>query len=260
LRLRHLLIAALLVSGCTSTGPAPVDSRDGTGPVPSGYHRVRPGETLYRISTQRGLDYRRVARWNGMQPPYRLYAGKLLRITPPGLKGTAATQKKSPEPKSVAIPPPEPVKATSPKPATEPSSTRVAAVASKQATAGGLHWSWPLRGKVVQTFRAGDRTRQGIRIKGGPGEMVVAAEGGKVVYSGSGLKGYGNLIIVKHNNNYLSAYGFNRRLLAKEGEQVSRGQSLAEVGQVSGGDYVLHFEIRKNGTAVDPLTYLPSSR
>ena len=90
--------------------------------------------------------------------------------------------------------------------------------------------------------------------------MVVAAEGGKVVYSGSGLKGYGNLIIVKHNNNYLSAYGFNRRLLVKEGEQVSRGQTLAEVGQVPGGDYLLHFEIRKNGTAVNPLAYLPGSR
>jgi lipoprotein NlpD len=117
-----------------------------------------------------------------------------------------------------------------------------------------------VKGKLVQTFRSGDRTRQGIRISGRAGQAVDAAESGTVVYSGSGLKGYGNLIIVKHNKNYLSAYGFNRRLLVSEGERVERGQNVAEMGQLAGGGYLLHFEIRKNGAAVDPLRYLPRMR
>jgi lipoprotein NlpD len=99
-----------------------------------------------------------------------------------------------------------------------------------------------------------------VRIAGRAGQPVAAAEGGTVVYSGSGLKGYGNLIIVKHNNEFLSAYGFNRRLLVKEGQRVQRGQSVAEVGQAAGGEYLLHFEIRRNGVATDPLAYLPKAR
>jgi lipoprotein NlpD len=255
-----LLMITVLGGGCSSTGPAPVDSRDASGPVPSGYHRVRPGENLYRISAQRGLDYQTVARWNGIRPPYRLYAGRLLRIAPPEGTAKPASRKVNPEPKASPDVPAAPPKAAPTAAAVKPALTPPPATPKRHVSAGGLHWIWPLHGKVVQTFRPGDRTHQGIRIEGRRGEMVVAAEGGKVVYSGSGLKGYGNLIIVKHNNNYLSAYGFNRRLLVKEGEQVRRGQSLAEVGQVPGGDYLLHFEIRKNGTAVNPLAYLPSSR
>nr|WP_242467682.1 peptidoglycan DD-metalloendopeptidase family protein [Thiocapsa imhoffii] len=114
-------------------------------------------------------------------------------------------------------------------------------------------------GAVVQPFNASDRTRQGIRIRGRAGQTVTAVGDGQVVYSGGGLTGYGNLIIVKHNDQYLSVYGFNSRLLVAEGDQVKRGQAVAEVGQaVGGGGYLLHFEIRRDGTAVDPLRYLPS--
>jgi lipoprotein NlpD len=119
-------------------------------------------------------------------------------------------------------------------------------------------WRWPVSGKVVQGYRRGDRTRQGIRISGPAGESVRAAEGGSVVYSGSGLVGYGNLIILKHTNDYLSAYGFNRKLLVKEGDTVARGEQVAELGQAPDGDYLLYFEIRFKGTAVDPLSLLPS--
>jgi lipoprotein NlpD len=122
-----------------------------------------------------------------------------------------------------------------------------------------VDWVWPLDGAIVQGFRPGDPARQGLRIGCRPGEEVHAAGAGLVVYSGSGLKGYGNLIIVQHNKNYLSAYGFNRRLLVREGDHVKRGQAVAEVGQ-TGGDWLLHFEIRKNGTPVDPMGYLPKSR
>jgi lipoprotein NlpD len=116
-----------------------------------------------------------------------------------------------------------------------------------------------LPGPVVQTFDGGDRARQGIRIRGREGEPVLAAADGRVVYSGGGLTGYGNLIIIKHNDKYLSAYGFNRRLLVAEGDRVRRGQAVAEVGQAVGGrGYLLHFEIRRDGTAVDPVRYLPA--
>ena len=120
-----------------------------------------------------------------------------------------------------------------------------------------INWEWPLNGALLQTFRATDRTRQGIRIGGRAGEPVRACADGIVVYSGGGLKGYGNLIIIKHTDQYLSAYGFNRSLLVKEGEHVTRGQTIAEVGQGPEGTHLLHFEVRRNGTAVDPLAYLP---
>ncbi|WP_338114161.1 murein hydrolase activator EnvC family protein [Thiorhodococcus mannitoliphagus] len=123
-----------------------------------------------------------------------------------------------------------------------------------------MAWQWPLDGELVQRFRAGDPTRQGIRMKGRPGEQVRAAADGVVVYSGSGLKGYGNLIIVKHNDKYLSAYGFNRRLLAAEGDSIRGGQAIAEIGQGADGDYLLHFEVRRGGAAVDPILYLPARR
>jgi lipoprotein NlpD len=129
--------------------------------------------------------------------------------------------------------------------------------------AGGgsaLRWQWPLTGPVRQTFVRGDRTRAGIRIAGHAGDRVRAAEAGTVVYSGSGLKGYGNLIIIQHNKSYLSAYGFNRRLLVHEGEHVKRGQAIAELGQTAGEGWLLHFEIRRNGNAVDPMGHLPSVR
>jgi lipoprotein NlpD len=244
------LFLVLTLSGCGSTGPAPV--YDGHGPAPAGYYRIRRGDTLAKIAHRNKVGYETLARWNKLVPPYRIYAGNLLRVDPPrGGSGatkssearTAKTRKKSGSGSGATVK----TSAGTSKPTKN----------SGGKAASGLRWRWPLDGKVVQTFRSGDRTRQGIRIAGRPGQKVLAAESGTVVYSGSGLKGYGNLIIVKHNNSYLSAYGFNRRLLVNEGTRVKRGQGLAEVGQASGGEYRLHFEIRRNGTAVDPTRYLP---
>jgi lipoprotein NlpD len=259
-RLLPVLAVSALILGCTSLGPAPVESRERLGPVPPGYHRVLRGETLYRISSRRGLDYHEVARWNGIKPPYRLYAGSLLRIVPPatqpGAKRKSPSHQPTPRPAETRVAEERPTQSRR-SVGTKP--PQVAKKPARVAVKGGLRWSWPLRGRVLQSFRRGDRTREGIRISGKPGEMVLAAESGKVVYSGSGLKGYGNLIIIKHNNKYLSAYGFNRRLLVKEGDQVGRGEPVAEVGQLPGGGYGLHFEIRKNGKPVNPLSYLPGS-
>ena len=253
-----VLLFALVLAGCSSNVPAPV--YDAQGPAPAGYYRVRSGDTLYSIAKRHKVGYETMAGWNKLSPPYRIYAGSLLRVRPPDGQGRSSSGAVTQEASSK--------KATTIKPTTQSSTRSEVIVQSPPAPArddkgsggkpvSGLRWRWPVKGEVVQTYRVGDRTRQGIRIAGRPGQKVLAAEGGIVVYRGSGLKGYGNLIIVKHNDTYLSAYGFNRRLLVDEGARVKRGQAVAEVGQASGGEYLLHFEIRKNGTAVDPLKYLP---
>jgi len=234
------LFLVLVLSGCGSLRPAPV--YDSYGPAPAGYYRIRSGDTLYRIARRHKVSQRTLAQWNQLDPPYRIYAGSLLRIKSPWGWGGAT--------KRAGRRPPKTVKKTV-------RLSKVKSTAKRPQATTGLRWRWPLAGKVVQKFRSGDRTRQGIRIAGRSGQQVVAAEGGTVVYSGSGLKGYGNLIIVKHTNGYLSAYGFNHRLLAREGVRVKRGQGIAEVGQASDGAYRLHFEVRRNGTPVDPMKYLP---
>lgn len=242
------LLFVLVLAGCGTGGPAPV--YDSFGPAPDGYYRIRKGDTLAKIASRHKVNYKTLAGWNKLGPPYEIYAGRLLRVEPPpggkrrsSKSGLARTEKNTASKNTFAA-----------KTSTG-SSTR--GEGGSAPSASGLRWQWPLEGKVVQRFSSSDRTRQGIRITGHPGQQVQAAEGGTVVYSGSGLKGYGNLIIVKHNNSYLSAYGFNSRLLVSEGARVKRGQGVAEVGQASGGEYRLHFEIRWNGTAVDPLKYLP---
>ena len=246
-----LLFTVILVQGCGSLEPAPVDSRDLGSAIPPGYHRVRSGETLYAIAWGQGLDYHRVADWNGISPPYTIYPAQLIRVIPPE---TADAPPKAPPRggqtgKVASSSEAKPITSTN-------SSTR--SRADPTAPSGKLSWQWPVVGKIVQTYRNGDRTRQGIRIAGPPGEKVMAAEAGSVVYSGSGLIGYGNLIILKHNKDYLSAYGFNRKLLVKEGDTVARGEQIAELGQGPAGEYLLHFEIRRGGSAVDPLPLLPA--
>lgn len=220
-----------------------MDGWDWKGPVPRGYYLVRPGDTLSEIAEARRLNGSDLIRWNKLRPPYVIYAGKLLRVAPPD--GAIASRGRI---------------------ADVPGSGRGAApsVAGAKTGAPGsraaesrLTWSWPLDGVVRQGFQAGDRSRQGLRIACRAGEQVGAAASGQVVYAGSGLKGYGNLIIVKHNEKYLSAYGFNRRLLVAEGDEVKRGQALAECGRGADGVHLLHFEIRQDGVAVDPVAYLP---
>lgn len=248
------LCVIALLGGCASKGPAPVGGWDWVGPVPDGYYLIRRGDTLSEVATRYGVGLRTLAGWNGLESPDSIYAGRLLRVTPPD--GSPAPQPSAPRsaPAVVAAP-------ATPERAPQGSGTPKAAGTAAQAgsaAASGVFWAWPLEGSLAQRFSTGDRTRQGVRIRARAGEQVKAAADGQVVYSGSGLEGYGNLIIIKHNDKYLSAYGFNRRLLVAEGDRVTRGQAIAEVGQaVDGGGYLLHFEIRRDGTAVDPLLYLP---
>ncbi len=357
-----LLVAALALVACTRSvmvqpadEPAPPPPHRPTASAPAGdAYTVQPGDTLYKISVQYGVDYRDLAAWNGIEAPYTIYPKQRLRVgersspepapaapatastavaaAPPPANaervGAAATPSASasapaaasgPAPgpgydpnlgvtlpegaqpistgpstaasssapvfeapeaplptvaagaastaasapaAATAVPAAAPV-ASSPSPAVPPAAAATSSPApgasdiagSKPSAAG---WIWPTPGKVVGTYAAGDPTRQGIDIAGEAGQPVRAARDGEVVYSGAGLIGYGELIIVKHSPELLSAYGHNRVRLVKEGDKVKAGQKIAEMGKNAANRVLLHFEVRKNGKPVDPLPLLPA--
>ncbi len=257
-----LVIFLCLLAACTSRGVAPVYNRGAASSYSEkakkpGYYKVKSGDTLYSIAWRYRVDYHLLAGWNRIKgPKYRIYQGQWLRLYPPSTsRQTQHTKKRiSTSPTEVKKVPP--VVAVKSQPTVPISKT----IKPKEGGAGKLklNWHWPTNGKVVQTYSAKDTARKGIWITGSSGQPVVAAESGKVVYSGSGLVGYGNLIIIKHNNNYLSAYGYNKKLLVKEGDKVLKGERIAQMGAPrNDADPVLHFEIRKQGKPLDPLSLLP---
>ncbi len=220
-----------------------------------GYYRVRKGDSLYSIAWRAGLDYRTLARWNGLKSPYTIYPGQLIRLSPPRVGKTPPAAKRKISGKPVS-----PDKSVANKPGKSrpaPSTTNSSVKKPRKVAAGSLRWQWPVRGRILSRFASNDATRGGIKIGGRKGQKIVAAEAGQVVYVGSGLIGYGQLIIIKHNNKYLSAYGHNSRLRVKEGEKVSRGQHISDMGVTNQGTPLLYFEIRRYGKPVDPLKYLP---
>lgn len=214
------------------------------------YHLVAAGETLYAIAWLYGQDYQQVAAWNRLAPPYRIYAGQRLRVTPPDTVEISKPVKAVPAPARSArpIPPPAtPAPPVAPAPADE-----------NDAPAGGrLLWKWPATGRVLPD---GSGSEKGISIAGRDGQPVRAAAAGRVVYSGNGLKGLGELVIVKHDKSFLSAYAQNKKRLVKEGEKIALGQPIAEMGKSASEQARLYFEIRKDGKPVDPLQYLPRNR
>lgn len=214
-----LLIASVLaLSACSGTRPAHWR-------VPATY-TVQPGDTLYSIAFRHGLDWRALAEWNGIDPPgYLIRPGRELRMRGPRPDG------------SEVVPIARRPAATSPPPAVT--------------GAGKLELRWPTDGAVAVSGK-------GIGITGSDGQAIVAVAPGRVVYSGSGLVGYGRLIIIKHNNQLLSAYGHNREILVEEGDEVDAGQRIATMGEGPGRRAMLHFEIRVDGRAVDPLDHLPA--
>ena len=254
------LLITYALAGCTAAWRAPVETR-GTHPAPSSAklprgsiradeYRVRRGDTLVSIAWQKGVDYRSIASWNGIPPPYRIYPGQTLRLKPP-VRGDNTSPVKTAKARPIpATRTAKPIEATAPK-STSRKTSKPAAAKTR------LAWRWPAKGRIVSSFKAGDPLRKGIKIAGRSGNSIVAAESGKVVYSGSGLIGYGRLIIVKHNDNYLSAYGHNRKILVKEGDRVTKGIKIAEMGTANSGDPMLHFEIRRDGKPVDPMRLLP---
>jgi lipoprotein NlpD len=231
-----VVLLAVATAGCGPAFVAPV--RDGgsqAARTPGVVHIVRKGDTLYSIAWGAGLDYRAVARWNGIEPPFVIRPGQTLRLRPPPGDRPPRTASTSP----------------SESPARQP---RAAPAAAGPATSPG--WQWPAQGTIIRGFSR-DSANPGIDIAGEAGQSVRSAADGRVVYAGDGLRGYGQLIIVKHNETFLSAYAHNRKILVHEGDVVRRGQPIAEMGATGTDRVKLHFEIRKQGTAVDPLQYLP---
>ncbi len=260
-----LLLGSSLISlsGCGGhSGLAPVSKHArSTAPRNVTFHKVRRGETLYSIAFQHRKDFRQLARLNGIRKPYTIYVGQKIRLKSSKkhharhAKSTKKTQVRKKTSKSTIN------KSSNNLKNTKKTTKRIKKKPSTQGyVKGHIYWRWPTKGMIISKFSKKSATRKGVDIAGRLGQAVKASAAGKIVYSGSGLRGYGRLIIVQHNERFLSAYAHNRKLLVKEGQQVKQGQRIAEMGR-SGTDRVkLHFEIRSNGNPVDPLRYLPKRR
>lgn len=263
LRLSVCLGASLLLGllgGCaTSSGTSEsISSRPASGPtrqpVTQGQYRVQRGDTLYSIASRYGWEWKALAVRNGIAPPYTIRVGQVIRFGDSGAQVSRVT----PVP-SAASPGRTPLATQGAVTAPAPQATPVTPAAGQSAAPAisAKGWAWPANGQLIGLFSSNSSLNKGIDIAGELGQPVVAASTGSVVYAGNGLRGYGELVIIKHSDTYVSAYGHNRRLLVREGQQVKAGQKIAEMGS-SGADRVkLHFEIRRQGQPVDPLQYLP---
>jgi lipoprotein NlpD len=261
------------------------------GPPPPGYYRVKPGDTLYRIALENGQNYRDISTWNNLGNPNQIEVGQMLRVAPPGanlsagspmvsstpISGdgvqttplgasgagtpgyTGSTPYVSPYASAPGSPPASAVYATGPSFASGPVVTpplNPPLTPSAPAVAGGpVTFIWPVRGQVIRQYNGS--TSKGIDIAGVAGTPIVAAAGGRVLYAGNSLRGYGNLIIIKHDNTFLTAYGHNRVLLVKENDVVQKGQTIAEMGDTQADRVMLHFEVRQDTKPVDPMKFLP---
>ena len=265
------LVAAFALSGCTTkVRQAPVDERSSqltrapvAKPLPgaenagkAGFYTVKPGDTLIRIGMDNGQTWRDLVRWNNLENPNLIETGQVLRIAPPEV-----VVAKPLAPVAATSNPPAPTAGVVP--ATPAASAASAAVAVKPAAPVALevedavNFQWPVRGNLISGFD--EAKNKGLDIAGKAGDPVLAAADGRVVYAGGGLRGYGNLIILKHNNTYLTAYAHNQTLLVKEDQSIKRGQKIAEMGNSDADQVKLHFEIRRQGKPVDPAKYLPAN-
>lgn len=235
-------------------------------PVYWGRHVVKPGETLYSIAWRYGRDYRELGDANGVGPPWQLEAGQVLRLdlrgnVTAGSQTAPAGQAGASAPKtSGRVSPPKQTASTAAKPAVTKAPNNSVPLASQTQTVAEIEWRWPHVGTVIAGYSTSGKVNKGIDIAGKAGDAVRASAAGNVVYAGDGLLGYGNLIIVNHNEHYLSAYAHNRKILVQEGEDVKAGQEIAELGSSGADRPMLHFEIRRKGNPVDPVHYLPPRR
>ena len=293
-----LALSLGLLGGCASTphqapvedravgakAPAPGPAASGVAldtlkPAPGaenagkpGYYTVKAGDTLIRIGLDNGQNWKDLVKWNTLEHPDVLEVGQVLRVIPPGLDASAPAAKpvvaahvesrpldaRPVEPRALATP-----ASGSPAGTSAPAAVAPATLASAPAVAAVSHdtdddisWSWPATGPVLSPFEEGKI--KGLVIGGKAGDPVLAAADGRVVYAGSGLRGYGNLVILKHNATYLTAYAHNQSLLVKEDQTVKRGQKIAEMGSTDTDGVKLHFEIRKQGKPIDPAKLLPA--
>ena len=269
-----VLVAGGLLAGCAQVNKAPVEDRGGWSASSSsrvdpstlpgaenagkpGYYTVQPGDTLIRIGLEHGQSWKDIARWSNLNNPDVIEVGQVVRVVPPGMETPAqgARPVASTTVQPVALPP-----VGSSSTATQAQSgTAVKPAATSTGASGdasGLGFIWPASGTVVAGFN--ESTNKGLDIAGKAGDPVVAVADGRVVYAGAGLRGYGNLVILKHNNTYLTAYAHNQKLLVKEDQNVKKGQKIAEMGSSDADRVKLHFEVRRQGKPVDPSRYLPA--
>jgi lipoprotein NlpD len=280
-----LAVAVWLLLGCsTSMNHAPVEDRSAMARTPSagvavasaasdaakdapkpgaenagkvGYYMVKPGDTLIRIGLENGQNWKDLVKWNNLENPNLIEVGEVLRVVQPGIDANAAGTKPvtSAKIETKPLPGATPASGAASGAAAAPAPTASSSSAATREGDDDINWMWPANGPVGTTF---DETHsKGLAITGKPGDPVYAAAEGRVVYAGSGLRGYGNLVILKHNNTYLTAYAHNQTLLVKEDQAVRRGQKIAEMGSTDAERVQLHFEIRKLGKPIDPAKLLP---
>ena len=280
-RLLAVLLAASAFGACsTYTGPVPVVDRGQARPpatraaqpqpaapsaaAPEGYYVVKKGDTLYSIALEHGADYREVAQWNGLDDPTKIRVGQQLRVKAPPEAVQVGTAKGHGRPEA------RPLDGALPQGANDggakpearaqrppPPKESVAAAAPVKADPEGISFIWPAKGKVIAGFA--EPRSKGIDIDGKPGDPIVAAAPGRVTYIGTGIPGLGKLIVLKHENGFITVYAHNKEIVVKEQQNVARGQKIAELGSTDSDRPKLHFQIRKGSSPVDPMRYLPGS-
>lgn len=255
--MRYLMLACLLwLHACSSPYRAPSAEISGGLAMGEGLvHRVNAGETLYAIAWIHDMNYSDLAVINNIGPPYTIYPGQMLSLQ----KRNATQQAASRVTNSVQKTRPRVAKKKSPSQISNSVTPAPGAAVGNKSTAAetAIKWTWPAPGKLLSGFSSRAVNNKGIDLAGKQGDKVLAAAAGEVVYAGSGLLRYGDLVIIKHNARFLSAYAHNSRLLVVEGDKVRGGQKIAEIGSTGIDKVMLHFEIRHDGNPVDPLRYLP---
>ncbi len=252
-----LALAAVLLAACASSGAPVVDlyalysqNRPATQPVTQGSYQVQKGDTLYSIAFQHGWDFHELAEANGIPSPYVIYPGQVIHFDRRAASSQTASHSASPSPSHSAAP------AQSSQPSVEPDTQPASPSQTVNLPKGMLHWQWPAKGKVLSHY--GDEgANKGINIGGKKGSPVKAAAAGVVVYRGEEIRGYGNLLIVKHNDTWLSAYAHMQTMQAHEGDEVKAGEQLGTLGSSGSWRVQLYFEIRKNGKPRNPEKLLP---
>jgi lipoprotein NlpD len=259
-----IIFVALALAGCaTRRDVAPVIDRAPPaaglakhssrpdGGTTAGYYVVRRGDTLYSIALDHGADYREVAQWNSLDDPTRIHIGQQLRVRPP--QDVAVQVSPAPGAGRIETRPLD----SSVAQRQPPSKQNAPAVDKPGASSEAAQFVWPAKGKVIAGFA--EPRSKGIDIDGNPGDPIVAAAPGRVTYIGNGIPGLGKLVVIKHENGFITVYAHNREIVVKEQQAVARGQKIAELGSTDSERPKLHFQIRKGSSPVDPIRYLPGS-